>query len=1177
MSELEKRTGVVPVVTASSERKEVSMVRHVGGQTRQQRQSFNFDEVLTSFSTQAEVFDSTLRPLINEVLSGYEATAFAYGQTGTGKTHTMEGDIDCEEGRGLVPRAAAAILEKLSNPEFKDWSIHVSYLEIYNEELGDLLAAADGGRKLEIMETGRGICCNGLQEVAVSSIEEILDLVRVAQEKRCVAETRMNERSSRSHTIFMLKVRCRRSVKLGMDMGELENVGKLHLVDLAGSECAKHVASAQNDSHQRQARFVEEERERRSINQSLLTLGRVIAALRGESSRVPYRDSKLTRLLQGALGGRCKTIVIATISPALSAVEETLSTLSYAQQASGIKNKPVASSMLKALREPRVASFADGSITAAGGSTSGASFAELENKVVYLLQEVEEAQIALARSYQRVEVAEAERDAKADDLWRSYNVIEESQGSLQLAGVCLEGLRSEASAGAESLAASVQAAIANLEACEAAVADARKSSEERLVSSVRTPLASHAERLRADGARAGSQEHEVIAFAARCDGVATAASERRVALAKSIEQAESSHAASLDVRPAALADMLHAIGTALNSHGDAAATELMTLNARLEALHVSHGADAAVRRDGLLRVVDEADQTLAKAWLAGASDLNHVGDVLVKTAQDQREGNIAQPMADRIDSASAGLEEALSAQLMALAATRQAVAGEVEDLRRLRASEQAAVDLLRRQREALHAEVGELTGAAEGLKVDLAAARGDLVALEDEQKKGRERLMQAIVAAAQSSLETLSGSLDAGAKAIGERLEGGISRASEVCALARRAEEQCADRSSRASEAVAGMGRAIETHCGVLSQSQERAEEAAAAIGQAGSRVSAQHRGLRDDAVSWGESCHVAVVAIDEAVVNMRDIRSGQEATQASWGCLRKQADTASRGWASAVSSVSEELGVLASKGAVAKDALAELHGEVSEGRSSALCHVEAWTSDGKTHLAELRSLATVAENAAVSEADAEAERKERFAALSKEAAVVRQNAARAPEEASTILTALEGHSAALLEEAVVGQKLLDAASAGADGFGRTAHDVLARVETSAEQLGSIHGDATAGVSGFLGSVERPIAPTRSTPATPMSRGVAVIASPSPRTTVPVFLEEVDAVTHIPSLADARGAGCGDAARPPPLPENLGGSATIKKAASESKLRAPAAAKPAVRVAMRERDVNGTR
>eukprot|EP00435_Cladocopium_sp_Y103_P043218 s339_g12.t1 len=332
--------------------------------------------------------------------------------------HNLKHQATSCPGRGLVPRTASAVLEALATSEFTESSVTVSYLEIYNEELSDLLACSDRHQKLDLKDVGggRGVCCQGLSEVEVQSMEDILEVVRRAQEKRRVAETRVNARSSRSHSIFTMKVKCQRAVA----GGELENQGKLHLVDLAGSECAKKGGLIYAEDVSAAARMLagqEEERERRSINQSLLTLGRVITALREGSGRVPYRDSKLTRLLQDALGGRCKTVIIATISPALASVEETISALSYAEQAAGIRNRPVASSLLRTA----TVSAQQRSVTSHGGhadvsSNSGlgaSEWAELEMKVTYLSQELEEAQVALGRKYQEAQ-EEAERAHRAE-------------------------------------------------------------------------------------------------------------------------------------------------------------------------------------------------------------------------------------------------------------------------------------------------------------------------------------------------------------------------------------------------------------------------------------------------------------------------------------------------------------------------------------------------------------------------------------------------------------------------------------------------------------------------------------------------------------------------------------------------------------------------------------------
>jgi len=404
--------GTVPAAAASTERKEVVVARKMGA-GRQSRMVFRFDEVLSSFSTQDDVFKATLAPLISQVLSGYEATAFAYGQTGTGKTYTMEGQTMPEDERGLMPRAASVLLDTLEKGNYSYHQITVSYLEIYNEELTDLLAPAQNQPKLDLMELGgnRGVCCVGLSEIPVSALDDITALVGSAQERRRVAETRLNARSSRSHCIFTLKVHCRRSCP----GGEQEWIGKLHLVDLAGSECAKKAVfgfgfgedtppnasmTLTPRSHQVSS-AQEQDRERKNINQSLLTLRRVIAALREKSGRVPYRDSKLTRLLQSALGGSSKTVVIATISPALAVVEETISTLTYAEQASGIMNRPTACTAMKSqsgFGASDIYSFGELSVGGTGDWSS-----EMELKLAYLAQEVEEAQMQLGRKQLEVQ------------------------------------------------------------------------------------------------------------------------------------------------------------------------------------------------------------------------------------------------------------------------------------------------------------------------------------------------------------------------------------------------------------------------------------------------------------------------------------------------------------------------------------------------------------------------------------------------------------------------------------------------------------------------------------------------------------------------------------------------------------------------------------------------------
>jgi len=221
-------------------------------------------------------------------MNGYTSTVLAYGQTGTGKTTTMEGDISDPVAYGIIPRSINKIFETLEKPKFKQSRVTCSYLEIYNEELSDLLADNRDGEKLEIMNGKEGNFCRGLVELEVETLEDVLNLIHKAVQSRRIGETKMNKRSSRSHCIFTVHVY---SVSESMEgNGNVEYHGKLHMVDLAGSENAKSSELGSRQSPSGSTR----ERERRNINTSLLTLGRVISAVKNisqgkKNERVPYR------------------------------------------------------------------------------------------------------------------------------------------------------------------------------------------------------------------------------------------------------------------------------------------------------------------------------------------------------------------------------------------------------------------------------------------------------------------------------------------------------------------------------------------------------------------------------------------------------------------------------------------------------------------------------------------------------------------------------------------------------------------------------------------------------------------------------------------------------------------------------------------------------------------------
>lgn len=373
------------------------IVKGIGGQsvsTSADRRSFSrtydFDAVFDQNATQEIVYKTVCQPIVDSVLEGYNGTIFAYGQTGTGKTYTMEGasmknllnsklrasqETKSSDGRrqskpdidrrsmstcivdepgdkaslGIIQRASRHIFEHIQNHQEIQFLIRVSYLEIYQEEIHDLLRKDTKSTKLELHERPDiGVYVKGLTSFVCKSIIEIERVMKVGNQNRRVGATDMNEHSSRSHAIFIITVEQQIKEKefeggstlKKANQSQIIKVGKLNLIDLAGSERQRKT----NSLGRRQ-------RESVKINLSLSALGNVINSLmkmnthdqKSDSSNpihTPYRDSKLTRLLQDSLGGNAKTLMIANIGPASYNYDETINTLNYASRAKFIRNRP---------------------------------------------------------------------------------------------------------------------------------------------------------------------------------------------------------------------------------------------------------------------------------------------------------------------------------------------------------------------------------------------------------------------------------------------------------------------------------------------------------------------------------------------------------------------------------------------------------------------------------------------------------------------------------------------------------------------------------------------------------------------------------------------------------------------------------------------------------------------
>lgn len=285
--------------------------------------TFQFSKIFDECSTQMDLYRSVAVPIVEKVLKGYNGTIFAYGQSGTGKTYTMIGDIENADKKGIVPNIFTHIFAQISvaNNDIS-YTVTVTFLEIYNEEVRDLLSD-DPTKKLKVHEKpGLGVYVKDLLGFTVTSLDGIMEILTRGDINRVTGATKINDVSSRSHAIFTVLIETKDKMK------NKSTYGKLNLVDLAGSERVNKTLATGDRL-----------REAGKINLSLSVLGNVISALvDGKSTHIPYRNSKLTRLLQDSLGGNSLTAMIAAISPCFTDTEETLYTLMYADRVRHIKN-----------------------------------------------------------------------------------------------------------------------------------------------------------------------------------------------------------------------------------------------------------------------------------------------------------------------------------------------------------------------------------------------------------------------------------------------------------------------------------------------------------------------------------------------------------------------------------------------------------------------------------------------------------------------------------------------------------------------------------------------------------------------------------------------------------------------------------------------------------------------
>ncbi|XP_023288014.1 chromosome-associated kinesin KIF4 [Orussus abietinus] len=404
-------------------------------QVRGTEKAFTFNYVFAPEIEQDSFYKTAIQDMVKNVFQGYNVTILAYGQTGSGKTHSMGTNYAHGEQPGVIPRAVQDIFAIINLKQDWIFNVTVSFMELYQEQLYDLLSKKQRNQCIvDIREDSKGVKVAGLTEVNVTNAEETLQCLTQGSLGRATGATAMNACSSRSHAIFTITI-----YQQKRDDPNTATTAKFHLVDLAGSERSKKTQATGE-------RF----KEGVNINKGLLALGNVISQLGegGSHSYIGYRDSKLTRLLQDSLGGNSMTLMIACVSPADYNLDETISTLRYADRARRIKNKPIVNQdpgiaeinrLHKTIQELRVALLDTGH-----GGSCPPEHNELQEKnrllqkrVRDLASKLNENLLEVVHMHEQAELAEQARERNKAQLTAVLHEFEDLS-SLNVCAICTD-------------------------------------------------------------------------------------------------------------------------------------------------------------------------------------------------------------------------------------------------------------------------------------------------------------------------------------------------------------------------------------------------------------------------------------------------------------------------------------------------------------------------------------------------------------------------------------------------------------------------------------------------------------------------------------------------------------------------------------------------------------------
>mmetsp|Transcript_91450 Transcript_91450/g.284487 ORF Transcript_91450/g.284487 Transcript_91450/m.284487 type:complete len:946 (+) Transcript_91450:536-3373(+) len=618
--------------------------------------------------------------------------------------------------------------------------------------------------------------------------------------------------------------------------------------------------------------------------------------------------------------------------------------------------------------------------------------------------------------------------------------------------------------GREVLSAAAGQAVEDLSGARATASKAHELACKRLEGTIREPLADLKASLEEAARLLGSHASGISALLAQEAESAKVAADSRHSLVRAMGEATSAHEASTAARSKALGRVHEKLGAVLESRSQATSALLASLGDRLGA---SRASLAEVMQRGSASVtsaVAGGDAALSAAWGAESTLLDNLGATLARAAADQRAGNAVEAVDQGAANAALALTTALASAIQELTAARGNVAGQVAELQEQRTAEQDTIELLRQQRESLQADVASLRSTLESAKSELAKGRSQGAALQAAQEQRRRRALDAVASLLTSELSSLGAELDTGVESICSCLDGAAKLAAAAADTATDAEEGNVKLGREVAHVASEWSQGVNVKCGAISAAQERAREAAEAVGAASAAAAEQLGDVRKLSAEWGRTCDQVGQLIDEASGHQCSLRAGLEKLQPEWKAATDQVREALETWAEGGRHVDDALGLVASDGTDAGGELGRLCKDVDVQRSEAVEGATAWEEDGRAHKVALDDLTKLGASLAEEACKTERQRGCTVEGLGREASDLCSRASQSCTDTTAVLGAVATHAEAMPVDFAASDAALAEAAATMGAVSSRAAATFASASEAVARLRAAHAEAASTV-----------------------------------------------------------------------------------------------------------------